>query len=120
MDNLLLREDDNVCLLLGVLSILDEKTTVHHNIDLEIESIFLDKVDYEFYTKKLYQSYVDMHISMLQYKKLYENMEVCNNTLKDRLNELELSYKLAVQSSKPTTSRFVVCEDYDEDQFYKM
>lgn len=87
LNNLVLKEDDNIELLLSMLSIDEEKppANVHHVHDDELKSVIEEAVDYKLYVEQMYQAMLAMyHENRELYKKL-DTLVACNELLKSHI-----------------------------------
>jgi hypothetical protein len=129
--NYIIAEEDDVALLLNVAltSVSEDEKQVaplsvkHHEPDTEMNLMIADKIDEQYYISRVYGGLRDMYADVLAYVKKCEHLTVCNEALKQHMNQMEVNHKLALQKIEQSSSilhkpsRFTVYEFAADDEF---
>lgn len=91
LNNLAIKEDDNIDLLLSFLSIEEETVKAkHHDLDHELKQAILpgsEKDGIQYYMSQLYQTLSDLYYENVELRKRIDTLTVCNELLKTHIAE---------------------------------
>lgn len=95
LNNFILKEDDNIDLLLSLISIDEEKIEAkHHNLDDELKKIITIDKDYldkdnniQFYMSQLYRTLYALYYENVDLKKKIDTLTVSNELLKSYIDQ---------------------------------
>jgi hypothetical protein len=105
LNNLMLKEDDNIDLLLSMLSLDEEKppANTHHTHDEELTAVIEESVDHKLYVEQMYQAMLAMYYENHELHKKLDVLTACNELLKSHIS----------QNIKTTE-----LNDYDDDDLF--
>ena len=88
LNGIILKEDDNIDLLLSMIALDEEKPpkTSHHELDDEMLKVINDNQDeYDHYSSQLYQALVSLFHENCELKKKIDILTACNELLKNHI-----------------------------------
>lgn len=87
MNFVVLKEDDNIELLLSMLALSEEKPpeNAHHILDDELKNVIEEAVDQKLYVEQMYQAMLAMYNENYELHKKIDNLVACNELLKSHI-----------------------------------
>jgi hypothetical protein len=95
LNNLVIKEDDNIDLLLSFMTIEEEPVKAkHHDLDYELKHVISlsdekenNNIGLQYYMSQLYQTLFGLYYENVELRKRIDTLTVCNELLKTHIAE---------------------------------